>query len=219
MSSTGRASVYRGKRALDLLLTSLSAPVWLPLLAVAAVLVRLRIGAPVFFRQQRAGLHGAAFEIIKLRSMTDARDANGALLPDAERLTPFGRMLRSTSLDELPELLNVLRGEMSLVGPRPLLHRYLPLYSTEHRRRHEVPPGLTGLAQVAGRNAVGWPDRLDKDVEYIERQSLWLDVRILARTITVLFDRRVVNAPGEATMTEFTGYDGAIAGSIRAGDR
>jgi lipopolysaccharide/colanic/teichoic acid biosynthesis glycosyltransferase len=197
---------YRGKRVLDLALTLLAAPLWAPVLAVVAVAVRLRLGRPVLFRQARVGRDDRVFELLKFRTMTSARDPAGNLLPDAERLTPFGRWLRSTSLDELPSLLNVLAGELSLVGPRPLLPRYLPRYSAHHRRRHEVRPGLTGLAQVRGRNALSWPARFDADVEYVERCSLALDARILVRTLGVVVRRQGVSAPSEATMSEFTGY-------------
>ena len=171
----------------------------------------MRLGAPAFFHQVRTGLAGAPFWIIKLRSMTNERDDRGRPLPDAQRLTPFGRWLRRTSLDELPEVLNVLRGEMSLVGPRPLLPQYLERYSERHRRRHDVRPGLTGLAQVSGRNALGWAERFDLDVEYVERCSLRLDVAILWRTVRAVFSRHGVSAAGEATMPEFTGYDRAEA--------
>jgi sugar transferase EpsL len=197
---------YHGKRALDLALTLVASPLWVPLLVVVAILVRIKLGSPVFFRQKRIGLHDQEFELIKFRTMTDARNDVGELLPDAERLTSFGKWLRSTSLDELPELLNVLRGDMSLVGPRPLLAQYLPLYSSHHRRRHEVRPGLTGLAQISGRNALTWPRRFDLDVQYVEQGSLPLDVRILGRTIRELVRKRGISAPGEATMSYFTGY-------------
>lgn len=197
---------YFGKRALDLALTGMSAPFWFPVLLLLALLVRLRLGSPVLFRQERPGLNGVPFMLLKFRTMTSALDETGELLPDAARLTGFGRSLRSTSLDELPELLNVLRGEMSLVGPRPLLLRYLPRYSVRHRRRHEVRPGLTGLAQVSGRNALSWQERLDLDVEYVERCNVVMDVRILWRTINAVLSRSGISAAGEATMSEFTGY-------------
>ena len=197
---------YRGKRALDLAIVLLASPIWLPLLLVVAVAVRLRLGSPVFFRQARAGLNDRSFELLKFRTMTDDRDANGHLLPDAQRLTSFGRWLRSTSLDELPELVNVLRGDMSVTGPRPLLIQYVPLYSANHRRRHEVRPGVTGLAQVSGRNALTWPERFDLDVWYVDHASLGLDMSILARTAGALLGRKGITAPGEATMPYFTGY-------------
>lgn len=196
---------YPGKRALDLVLVAVSAILWLPLLIVTAIAVRIFIGSPVFFRQRRPGLRGAPFYLVKFRTMTDARDSSGTLLPDSERLARFGRVLRSTSLDELPEIVNVLRGEMSIVGPRPLLEQYLPLYSERHRRRHDVVPGLTGLAQVSGRNALSWPDRFDLDVEYVERCGLGLDIAILMQTLRTVFTGHGVSAPGDATMPPFTG--------------
>ena len=197
---------YRGKRALDLAIVLLASPIWLPLLLIVAVAVRLRLGSPVFFRQARAGLNDRSFKLLKFRTMTDDRDASGHLLPDEQRLTPFGRWLRLTSLDELPELLNVLRGDMSVTGPRPLLIQYVPLYSPNHRRRHEVRPGVTGLAQVSGRNALSWPERFDLDVWYVDHASLGLDMSILARTAGALLGRKGISAPGEATMPYFTGY-------------
>lgn len=200
-------SGYRGKRALDLALVVGASPVWVPLLAVVALLVRVRLGAPVLFSQERAGRDGRIFRLYKFRSMTEARDARGALLPDAARLTSFGRALRASSLDELPGLLNVLRGDMSLVGPRPLFADYLPLYSARQRVRHAVRPGITGLAQVRGRNALSWPARFALDVEYVERCSLALDLRILWETVRAVFARRGISAPGEATMPRFTGED------------
>jgi sugar transferase EpsL len=198
--------MYFGKRAVDLAIAILTCPVWVPTLIVCAIAVRIRLGAPVTFRQPRAGLGGVPFDILKLRTMTDARDEQGRLLPDAVRLRPFGAWLRSTSLDELPELINVLRGEMSLVGPRPLHLHYLPLYSEKHRHRHDVRPGITGLAQVSGRNAVSWAERFDLDVAYVEGASLALDIKILAATIRVVLHRGGVTAPGEATIAEFRGY-------------
>jgi lipopolysaccharide/colanic/teichoic acid biosynthesis glycosyltransferase len=174
-------------------------------LAVVALLVRVKLGQPVLFRQVRPGLHGQPFMMVKFRTMTDARDANGQWLSDADRLTAFGRFLRSTSLDELPELWNVLRGEMSLVGPRPLLMEYLPLYSTEQLRRHEVRPGITGWAQVHGRNALSWEDRFKLDVWYVDNQSVWLDLRILGMTVRKVLAREGIHAAGEATVAKFTG--------------
>lgn len=198
---------YKGKRLLDVLLVVLAAPVWVPLVAVIALLVRLKLGAPVLFTQERPGRGARPFTLAKFRTMRNARDAAGALLPDADRLTSFGRVLRSTSLDELPELWSVLRGDMSLVGPRPLLTRYLPLYSERHRHRHDVRPGITGLAQVSGRNAITWNEKLDLDVAYVEQCSLALDVRILWRTLRSVARREGISAAGAATMPEFTGYD------------
>ena len=176
----------------------------LPLLLLA-LLVRRKLGSPVFFRQVRPGLHGQPFEMVKFRSMTDARDAQGELLPDSERLPPFGRFLRSSSLDELPELWNVLKGEMSLVGPRPLLMEYLPLYTPQQYRRHEVRPGVTGWAQVNGRNAISWEEKFALDVWYVENQSFWLDVKILFLTVKKVLVKDGISASGEATMTKFTG--------------
>lgn len=174
-------------------------------LLVLAVAVRARLGSPVLFTQVRPGLHGRPFRMVKFRTMTDARGADGELLPDAQRLPAFGRFLRSTSLDELPELWNVLRGEMSLVGPRPLLMEYLPLYTPEQARRHEVRPGITGWAQVNGRNALSWEDRFRLDVWYVDNRSLWLDLRILWLTVRKVLVREGISAQGEATMSKFTG--------------
>ena len=176
----------------------------LPLLLLA-LLVRTKLGSPVFFRQTRPGLHGKPFEMVKFRTMTDARDAQGELLPDSERLPPFGRFLRSSSLDELPELCNVLKGEMSLVGPRPLLMEYLPLYTPQQYRRHEVRPGVTGWAQVNGRNAISWEEKFALDVWYVENPSFWLDLKILLLTLKKVLVKDGISASGEATMTKFTG--------------
>ena len=173
----------RVKRGLDLAAVIVSLPLWAPCVILVGALVRLRIGAPVLFKQQRPGFGGRIFTLWKFRTMTDCRDASGALLPDAERLTPFGRWLRQTSLDELPELINVLRGEMSLIGPRPLLVQYLSRYSPEEARRHDVRPGLTGWAQINGRNAVSWPEKLRLDVWYVDHGNVCLDVKILALTV------------------------------------
>src|SRR5207249_7187841 len=176
-----------------------------PVLAVAALSVRLKLGSPVLFRQQRPGLHGRPFMLLKLRTMTDSRDARGRLLPDAERLTPFGRFLRSTSFDEMPELLNVLKGDMSLVGPRPLLMQYLERYTAEQMRRHEVKPGLTGWAQINGRNAITWDKRFELDLWYVDHLSFPLDVKILALTLWRVLRREAISEEGHATMTEFMG--------------
>ena len=187
------------KRLFDLLIVFVFAPLWLPIAGLVLVAVWAKLGRPVFFRQERAGLHGKAFRLVKFRSMLEG---NG---PDEERLTRFGRFLRASSLDELPELWNVIRGEMSLVGPRPLPVRYLPRYSPEQNRRHEVLPGITGWAQVNGRNALDWETKFRHDVDYVDRRSLWLDVKILAMTVAqVLFPRHIAH-DGEATMSEFTG--------------
>jgi sugar transferase EpsL len=174
----------------------------LPVVGVLAVLVRLKLGRPVLFRQQRAGLGGTPFTLWKLRTMTDERDEAGRLLPDEDRLGPFGRWLRSSSLDELPELWNVVRGEMSLVGPRPLPLSYLTRYMPEEARRHEVRPGLTGWAQINGRNTTSWDERLAMDVWYVDSRSFWLDVRILAQTVWIVFRRSGVSAENHATMPE-----------------
>lgn len=168
-------------------------------------LVRRKLGSPVFFRQHRPGLHGRSFEMIKFRTMTDKRDLNGQLLPDKDRLPSFGRWLRASSLDELPELWNVLKGEMSLVGPRPLLMEYLPLYTPEQARRHEVRPGITGWAQVNGRNAISWEEKFKLDVWYVDNQSLWLDLKILWLTVKKVLVRDGISAQDDATMPKFTG--------------
>ena len=193
------------KRLFDLLLSfGLLLVLALPLLLLW-VLVRRKLGSPVLFRQIRPGQHGRPFMMVKFRTMTDECGADGELLPDAQRLTAFGRFLRATSLDELPELWNVLRGEMSLVGPRPLLMEYLPLYSPEQARRHEVRPGITGWAQVNGRNALSWEERFKLDVWYVDHRSLGLDLRILWLTLRKVIVREGINAKGEATMPKFTG--------------
>ncbi len=176
----------------------------LPLLVVIWM-VRRKLGSPVFFTQMRPGLQGKPFLMVKFRTMTDARGPDGALLPDADRLTPFGRFLRATSLDELPELWNVLKGDMSLVGPRPLLMEYLPLYSPEQARRHAVRPGVTGWAQVNGRNTLSWDDKFKLDVWYVDHRSLWLDLKILWLTVRKVLVREGISAAGEATMGKFTG--------------
>lgn len=176
----------------------------LPLLILIA-LIRRKLGSPVFFTQVRPGMHGKPFKMVKFRSMTSERGTDGELLPDAERLTPFGRFLRSTSLDELPELWNVLKGDMSLVGPRPLLMEYLPLYSPEQARRHAVRPGVTGWAQVNGRNAISWEEKFALDTWYVDHQSLLLDIRILWLTVKKVLVREGISAAGEATMGKFTG--------------
>ncbi len=174
-------------------------------LLVLTWLVRRKLGRPVFFRQVRPGLHGKPFEMVKFRTMTDERRPDGQLLPDAERLTPFGRFLRATSLDELPELWNVIKGDMSLVGPRPLLMEYLPLYIPAQARRHEVRPGITGWAQVNGRNAISWEEKFKLDVWYVDNRSIWLDIKILWLTVRKVLVRDGISAQGEATMTKFTG--------------
>ncbi|MDL9998089.1 sugar transferase [Variovorax sp. J22P240] len=196
------------RRLIDLTLACLALVAAALPLAICIVWVRVRIGSPVFFVQTRPGLKGLPFEMVKLRTMTDGRDVQGNLLPDAQRLMPFGRFLRSTSLDELPELWNVLKGEMSLVGPRPLLMEYLPLYSAEQARRHEVRPGITGWAQINGRNALSWEEKFKLDAWYVDNQSLWLDVKILWLTVKKVLVREGISASGEATMPKFTGSTG-----------
>lgn len=193
------------KRVFDVSLILLSLPLLLPLLAVVVLLVRVKLGAPVLFKQVRPGLASKPFTMMKFRSMTDERDEAGNLLPDAVRLTKFGRFLRSTSLDELPGLWSVLKGDMSLVGPRPLLLEYLPLYTAEQARRHEARPGITGWAQVNGRNAISWEQKFEYDVWYVDNQSLWLDVKIIFLTLRKVFVRDGISAEGEATMPKFEG--------------
>ena len=193
------------KRLFDILVVGLTAPFWGFIVLILAAIVRVKLGSPIFFRQERPGLHGKLFRLIKFRTMTDARDTQGNLLPDAQRLPPFGRWLRSTSLDELPELLLVLKGDMSLVGPRPLLIQYLPLYNKEQARRHDVRPGLTGWAQINGRNAISWEEKFALDVWYVDNQSLWLDIKILFLTFWRVFNRHGISAAHEATMPVFTG--------------
>jgi len=193
------------KRALDFLGAGVGLVVFLPVLVVIALLVWLRMGWPVVFRQTRPGLNGVPFRMIKFRTMCDALDAEGNPLPDAERLTPLGRVLRSSSLDELPELWNVLKGDMSFVGPRPLLMEYLPLYSPEQARRHEMRPGITGWAQVNGRNAISWDEKFALDVWYVDNRTIWLDLRIVWLTVLKVFRREGISAPGEATMAKFKG--------------
>ena len=179
-----------------------------PVLGVVAIIVRAQLGAPVLFCQTRPGLQGKPFSILKFRGLTNVRDSQGNLLPDAQRLTRFGRFLRSTSLDELPELFNVLKGDMSLVGPRPLLMEYLPLYTPEQARRHDVRPGITGWAQVNGRNALSWEEIFAMDVWYVDHCSLWLDMKILVLTVRKVLARDGISAAGEATMPRFTGSAG-----------
>lgn len=195
------------KRLFDVSLSALAILCLFPLMLLIRWLIRRNLGGPVLFRQVRPGLAGQPFEMIKFRTMRDAVDSSGNPLPDAERMSSFGRLLRSTSLDELPELWNVLKGDMSLVGPRPLLMEYLPLYSKRQFLRHQVRPGITGWAQVNGRNALNWPQRFELDVWYVENQSLWLDVKIIALTLWKVFKRDGINASGEATMSKFTGHE------------
>jgi len=193
------------KRIFDLVLTIPGIILISPVIVILAMLVRVKLGSPILFRQQRPGYKGRLFTLNKFRSMTDQRAPGGSLLPDSERLTTLGRFLRSSSLDELPELLNVLKGEMSLVGPRPLLVAYLDRYSPEQARRHDALPGITGWAQVNGRNAITWEDKFKLDVWYVDNRSLWLDIKILALTLFKVFKREGINQPGSATAEEFRG--------------
>jgi len=195
------------KRLIDVLTSTLLLILLSLLLLALALLVRVKLGRPVFFSQERPGLHGKLFKLYKFRSMREAFDETGKPLPDEERLTPFGRFLRSSSLDELPELFNVLKGEMSLVGPRPLLVAYLARYTPEQARRHEVRPGITGWAQVNGRNALTWEEKFKLDVWYVDHQSLWLDIRILFITLWKAIRREGISAPGSATAPEFMGTE------------
>jgi len=193
------------KRVLDVVIASIALLLLSPVYFFVAYKVRKNLGSPVLFRQVRPGLHGKPFEMIKFRSMKDAVDENGNPLPDSERLTPFGQMLRSSSLDEMPELWNVIKGEMSIVGPRPLLMEYLPLYNSEQAKRHNVRPGMTGHAQVNGRNAISWEEKFKLDTWYVENQSLWLDFKIMLKTVKKVLAKDDISAEGEATMTKFTG--------------
>ncbi len=193
------------KRIFDIFVSALALIALLPILLLIALIVRIGLGSPVLFRQTRPGLNGKPFEIIKFRTMLDAADTNGVPLPDAQRLNTVGRFLRSTSLDELPELWNVLKGEMSLVGPRPLLMEYLPLYSKEQSRRHLMRPGLTGWAQINGRNALSWEEKFALDVWYVDNNTLFLDLKILLLTALKVLRRDGISAAGEATMPKFEG--------------
>lgn len=195
------------KRLFDILASFFGLLLLSPVILIVAWQVSRKLGSPVFFRQTRPGLHGKPFEMVKFRTMRDAFDENGKPLPDSERITPFGRFLRSTSLDELPELWNVLKGDMSLVGPRPLLMEYLPLYSKEQYRRHDARPGVTGWAQVNGRNSLSWDEKFKLDVWYVDNRSLWLDIKILFLTVKKVLVRDGISAEGEATMAKFTGND------------
>ena len=198
-----RFEVY--KRLFDLGVAIPAFMICAPFMVAIALLLRLSLGKGILFCQQRSGLHGRPFKIYKFRTMTNCHDPSGRLLPDSERLTPLGRFLRSASLDELPELFNVLKGDMSIVGPRPLLMQYLNRYTAQQMRRHEVKPGLTGWAQVNGRNTITWEDKFKLDVWYVDHQSLWLDLRIIARTVLKVLKREGISHPGQATMKEFMG--------------
>lgn len=196
------------KRFFDVVIAAAGLLLLSPLLLILASLIRLRLGSPVLFRQTRPGFRGRPFRLIKFRTMTSEKAPDGQLLPDGYRLTSFGRFLRSTSLDELPELWNVLRGEMSIVGPRPLLMEYLPLYSADQRRRHDVRPGITGWAQVNGRNALTWEEKFMLDLWYVENRTIWLDMRILGLTLIRIVTRQGVSQPGHVTADPFRGSEG-----------
>lgn len=193
------------KRPLDFLLSLLALIVLSPILLIVAVLVRIKLGSPVIFKQERPGLNGEIFNMYKFRTMTDERDENGELLPDEERLKEFGKKLRSTSLDELPELWNIVRGDMSLIGPRPLLVKYLPRYNAHEARRHEVRPGVTGYAQVNGRNSITWEKKFDLDVEYVDNLTFWRDVQIILKTLKTVLMREGISSDSSVTMEEFAG--------------
>ena len=195
------------KRIIDFLLALIGLILVSPILLIVAILVKTKLGSPILFRQQRVGLNGEIFEMVKFRTMKDATDSEGNPLPDEERLTKFGQLLRKTSLDELPELWNVLKGEMSLVGPRPLLVEYLPLYSKEQMKRHHVRPGITGYAQVNGRNNISWTKKFELDVYYVENFSLWLDVKILFQTVAKVLGQADINQEGNVTMEKFNGMN------------
>ena len=193
------------KRLLDIVIASIALVILSPLYIFVAYKVKKNLGSPVLFRQVRPGLNGIPFEMIKFRTMKDAVDIQGNPLPDHERLTPFGKMLRSTSLDEMPELWNVIKGDMSIVGPRPLLMEYLPLYNNEQAKRHNVRPGMTGHAQVNGRNAIGWDEKFKLDTWYVDNRSLWLDFKIMLKTVKKVIAKDDISEAGEATMSKFTG--------------
>lgn len=201
------SGIYRNyiKRPMDFLLSLLAIIVFLPILLIVALLVKVKLGSPVIFKQKRPGLNEKIFTLYKFRTMADKRDKNGELLPDSLRLTKFGRFLRSTSLDELPELWNIIRGDMAVVGPRPLLVQYLPLYNEHQKRRHDVRPGLSGWAQVNGRNAISWEDKFNLDLEYVDNVRFLLDCKIIFLTIKKVFVKEGINQEGEVTMECFTG--------------
>ena len=195
------------KRGIDFILALVGLILASPVLLIVAILVRMKLGSPIFFRQARVGLNGEIFEMIKFRTMKDAYDINGEPLPDSERLTLFGQFLRKTSLDELPELINVLKGDMSLVGPRPLLVEYLPLYSEEQMRRHNVRPGITGYAQVNGRNNISWAKKFELDIYYVNHFSLYLDIKILWQTVVKVIKQADINQEGNVTVEKFNEKD------------
>jgi len=193
------------KRILDFTLSLIALIVLSPVLLVIAILVRIKLGSPIIFKQKRPGLNEKIFTLYKFRTMTDKKDEEGNLLPDSERLTKFGKFLRSTSLDELPELINIIKGDMSIVGPRPLLVEYLPYYTEEERKRHSVRPGLTGLAQVSGRNSISWEEKFKEDIEYIQNITLKQDIKIIFKTVEKVFKREGISQEGHETMERFTG--------------
>lgn len=195
------------KRTIDFILAFIAIIVLSPVLVIVAICVRIKLGTPVLFKQERPGKNENIFVMYKFRTMTDEKDDDGELLPDELRLTSFGKMLRSTSLDELPELVNIIKGDMSIVGPRPLLVRYLPLYSNEQSRRHEVRPGITGLAQVNGRNSITWTEKFVYDIEYADKISLSLDLKIFFKTIRAVIIREGINSENDATMEDFNGHN------------
>lgn len=207
MNSAGKKQFYKRyiKRLMDIVLSLCAIILLAPVIAVVALLVRIKLGSPVIFKQKRPGLNGEIFTLYKFRTMTGQKDENGVLLPDEMRLTRFGKILRSTSLDELPELFNILKGDMSIIGPRPLLVEYLPLYNDYQKRRHEVRPGLTGLAQVSGRNDISWEERFRLDIEYIDGISFINDLKIILRTLYIVIGRHGINSSTSATMESFKG--------------
>ena len=204
---TARKSIYQNyiKRLLDFVLALLALIILSPVFLIVAILVRIKLGSPIIFKQERPGLHEKIFRMYKFRTMTDARDENGELLPDDVRLTKFGKILRSTSLDELPELWNILKGDMSIVGPSPLLVKYLPLSSEEQRHRHDVRPGFTGLAQVNGRNSISWDEKFEWDIKYVDDVSFLQDLKIILNTVKVVFKRDGITSDTSVTMEEFVG--------------
>lgn len=200
------------KRLFDIILSAIALIIFSIPIIITAVIVRIKLGSPIIFKQKRPGLYGKPFYVYKFRTMTDEKDENGKLLPDEVRLTKTGKIIRKLSLDELPQLFNVLKGELSLVGPRPLLMEYLPLYTTEQARRHEVKPGITGWAQVNGRNAISWEEKFALDVWYVDNQSFWLDMKILFMTVIKVFKREGISQEGQATIEKFTGTQKKVSG-------
>lgn len=195
------------KRSFDFIVSLIALILFFLFIAITAIIVRFKLGSPIIFKQQRPGLHGKSFYVYKFRTMTDKRGANGELLPDDVRLTKTGKFIRKLSLDELPQLFNVLKGDISLVGPRPLLMEYLPLYTKEQARRHKVKPGITGWAQVNGRNAISWEEKFELDVWYVDHQSFWLDIKILFMTVLKVFKSEGINQDGQATIEKFKGSE------------